>query len=439
VGLWRALVRSSQRHAGTFAATAAFGWEAILTQVNTSSTTFEVDDQWTVGADLWVTYCSPSCSSPQIEANLTDRAIEEVQAVTNFTTGATVTEGGKAVAAVGVLNASSHLSANVAENSSMHGSALGAAAHPPTRSLLVKVVESAGVAFAPALGIVPADPAEGQSWTSASNYSGTGSWNASFAFNAMTMAGRMVTLNSTVSGTVPVSGPVWLNGSATGPVALSGEGSVTSVLVGLAGPFTLLDGGIFVPAAAELLHSSSSNTPSSQPWSTDRIGNQTVNLLDLDYRPASGTHLGLVASAMSYASTGTSPSVASFIPAVVSVSSSPDDTGSAVVQGEPQSVAAAQAGTSCLEQGIDCGSASSGLSAQLVQAIVVVGVVVGLVALISVAMVERRRKLPPPRHPNSSQYPPGSARPPETPSGGRAVPGTPAPPAEPPDPLDHLW
>jgi hypothetical protein len=107
------------------------------------------------------------------------------------------------------------------------------------------------------------------------------------------------------------------------------------------------------------------------------------------------------------------------------------------VQGEPETPAQATSAQHCLTSGVGCAASSSGPAPRsLLGAVVVVGAIVVTGALVAIAVVSRRRKVPPPTYPNAALYPPGAAGP-VAPARAPAAPGAPTPPEE--DPLDHLW
>ncbi|MGA7923710.1 MAG: hypothetical protein WCA77_07020 [Thermoplasmata archaeon] len=424
---------------GSFSATAFYGWEALLSQVNTSATTFSVTVNYSASADLWVEYCSPNCHSAIVTANVTDRAHQEVTAVTNFTNDASVLVAGNAESAVGVSNTSALVSGWLTENTTVDvaGGLLGGAEAASTALAAHATSDSSGT-FTPALGLIPTDLTPGMAWSSSSAYAGTGLWGVFVNYTHVKLTGAISHLSDNLTGSLSVPSTITLSGQSTGTQTLNGGVSTNPVNLSLEGPFAFVDGGVLVPVYTNLLQ------PNSQAWQSERTGVQAASLSYLDFRGHGVGHFGVLASADSYSSTSVNPQTtdATVFSAMPSTEA---DTGTALVQAEPQSSTQAAHGLNCIDNGVGCVGAPTTanptlLSSPVGHGLILIGIIVVLSAVIIVLVVDRRRRIPSPTHPNAALYPPAVAPSPSTAPQPRGTPVPPAPPEpDAPDPLDNLW
>jgi len=417
----------------TYQGNATFGYTVTIFENNTSASTFELTVFRTMGAAFSVQFCLPSCSAPTEWVNESYRAWESTTAFSNFTTQGSVVEGSSSVPAIGILNSTAFLRENVTESSDVflpHAGQLG----PHTNFLSASISGESAVTFAPALGLIPLNLSPGSSWSSTSQYNESGSAQRSYYFAAHTP------LKNTILG--PYSGAVSFgsNGSisleglyAAGSTIAFGGVTYPAITITIIGPFSVREGVIFVPSVADLFGSST------QPWNNDQNGTASAAMSTLDVKATADDHLALAASSWRFTSDSAnaaevSPPSSSGIATAVATS---NPVSSTTLQGEPETTAQSSSSSGCLTTGNGCPTVAAGpLPRAWLGVIVVAGAVATVGALLALAVVSRRRSVPPPAYPNAVLYPPGSTNP-AAPSGTRAPPGTPPPPED--DPLNHLW
>ena len=405
---------------------AFFGWHVILTQFNTSATTFEVEVQRTIGLDYAVQYCRPSCLTPSGEANATFHAWEQDVGFVNFTTNGTTYVAGAPVPALAVENSSDAVEANLSASYATQLHLLG-----QTRlshyDYSVTLASHVAASFTPALGLVPQPLGSATAWNSTSAFAASGGWAGTIRSGWTTAAGASGNTSLAPSGQAQANGTVELFGQLLGDVTLDDGVTTQAIGFALAGPFHLREGLLLVPAEADLFdgasssYAAASNATAATTTSADDLGGP-------------GGHFGLLATAASYTPSSSANAVGGVTPA--------DTNGGTVLQAQPESVTQAQSGMPCLQQG-NCpgptGSAGSVLRPGTLVFAGLVGLIVGLIA--AAAVVSRRRDIPPPPHPNASLYPPGPAgasASPRAPTGPGKSPAAP-PTGESSDPLGHLW
>lgn len=415
--------------------TATFGYTVTIFDNSTSSATFELTVLRTMGAAFTVRFCDPSCSSPAQWANESYRAWESTTAFANFTSQGTVLESGvSSVPAIAIQNSTVFLRSNVTESSDVYLPASGELG-PHLRYLGASIAGHSAVEFSPALGLFPDVLSPGSTWASTSQFDESGAATYSYYFAAL------APVKSTIIG--PVSGSASL--AAIGNVSVAGAyptgsvfqyGGVTypAITLIVSGPFSVREGVIFVPTSVDLFGTAI------QPWSGNETGTSSAQMSTLDLKLSSG-HFTLVASSWRYDSNTANAAVA---PTLEPSSSglTPSVTGSnpvssTVVQGEPENSAQVGRTTNCLTAGSGCPSVVGPSSPRSPLGLaIVVGSVATVGALVALAVVTRRRKVPPTVYPNAVLYPPGAASPLARP-GAPAPPTAPSPPED--DPLDHLW
>ena len=414
------------------------GYAVVIHENVTSAngSTFELHLERTMGVAISVEFCKPRCADPTTFANLSYRAYERTSAWANFTTLGTVYESGSPVHAIALVNSNSTDTSGITETAEsllpmVSGPGLAARAS----ELNVGVTTLAGVAFSPALGLLPDSltPGTATSWNSSSAFQAVGSGSYAFLYNFSGPAVKQYSEPGRGSYSVAPSGNVSVAGAYDPADAFSFHGvSYPAVNLTIVGPFSVREGVILVPDVADLFGSSS------QAWSSDGNATSTVQTDALDINAgASAKGQFLEASAWTYALDSANP--ADSVSSVVGGSSlapamaSPSSVESSTIQGQPESVGQASTDSQCLTSGIGC---SSGTPRVLLGALVIGGAVVVVGAVIAAVVIAERRRLPPPVYPNAQLYPPGTAGP------APRVAGRPSPPPEPPaeeDPLDHLW
>lgn len=432
------------------------GYHVILTQTNTSNSTYMLELNRTFGVQLNTTYCSPSCGT-SAKVSFYDRvkAWETDIGFANFTRAGTVYENGSPVAALALQNASERSAANVTEAAGFAVS-IGLAHFSGSMLLFVALATQASVAFTPALGLIPNNVTAGTSWNSTSQYtvqgSALGHLSATRTFTGRN--GTSFTQNSSASlhPSVNSSGTVSLNGRDFGTITLKNGVSTPVIGLSVLGPFEPREGLIFLPSGADLFGQGD------QMYSADAGGTVGAATSFVDWAPGVRGHLGLEASETGFGDvpradammggdpstfagdatgTGMTPMVGS-----LAAGSGPE------VQAQPESVPQAQAGSQCILGGSCLTSSGPGTpgsgpapASHLLGTVFIVGVVVVLAGLLAGLIATRRS---PPRPPASAEpaYPRGNVAPmqttPNPPAPARPAGPSGGPDAEP-DPLGHLW
>ncbi|MGA9043281.1 MAG: hypothetical protein ACLP8V_08660 [Thermoplasmata archaeon] len=415
---------------------ATFGYTVTTWDNNTSANTFELTILRTMGAAFSVRFCDPSCTSPTNWVNVSYRAWEATTGISNFTTQGRVYENDVGFTAVGLQNSTVWVRSNLTETYDAHLPVLKWT-QDKIRYFSGSIGGHTAVSFTPALGLFPAALVPGTNWNSTSAFLASGSANLSYFYAAHGPFG------STVIGPrsgIPVSfatdGSVAVEGAyAQGSSVELGGVPYPAINLTVIGPFSVREGVIFVPDTADLLGGSNAAA------SGNTSGTTSVEQSSLDLKDVSGGHFGLAASswrvvtnsANPYDGTSANATDSEFSPAAAS--SNP--VSSVTLQGEPQTTAQVSSTLQCLTVGTNCPAAGGSSSPRsLLGAVVVVGAIATIGALVALAVVTRRRSVPPPAYPNAVLYPPGAAGP-AAPAVAPATPGTPPPTED--DPLDHLW
>ncbi|HTP53759.1 MAG TPA: hypothetical protein VML94_02185 [Thermoplasmata archaeon] len=411
----------------TYQGSATLGFSVVFNETeNSSDGVITVNAERTIGAIVNVRYCLPDCASPRVVANISYHAWETTDAWANLTTNGVVAEPHGNATALALLNSSVVVTAKLREsaNSSEGATVLR------DRSLAVNVTGHLDVNLTTPLGLFPLNVTSGDTWTSSSAFNASGAivWSSYY-----TAFGTLVTLPGTLSqnGTAARSGngSIGIAGAYRPGSGFAYEGTeFPAANLTVVGPFSLVEGVILVPAAADLFSSSS------HPWTADQDGTTVVTnaLLDVHAGRFYRGHLPIVssgfylASASSNVAVDLSPAHESTLPAALPAAGK---TNSTFVQGQPESPAQAHSGQTCLITGVGCplpGGPRSPL-----RFVLLVGAV-AVVAILVAAGIAARRRPPAPVYPNAALYPPGATAPKEpTPS--------PAPKPAEEDPLGHLW
>ncbi|MFY9717789.1 MAG: hypothetical protein WAK40_07670 [Thermoplasmata archaeon] len=411
----------------TYEGSATLGFSVVFNETqNATDGVITVNALRTIGALVNVRYCLPDCSSPRIVANVSYHAWETTNAWANLSTSGTVTEPHGTAAGLALNNSSVGVTAKLRESAdSMNGAVVLS-----DRSLEVNVTGRLSVNLTPSLGLYPLNLSVGDTWNSSSvfNASGKIAW-SSFYTAFGTHVGTPVKTSQ--------SGTAMKSGNGTIAVAGSyGAGTDFSYLgtaypaadLTLSGPFSLFEGVILVPATADLFASGA------HPWSSEQDGSAVVSSAVLDVHPGKyfHGHLPIVASgfylqtAASNVATDLAPAESPRFPAATPTASSDNST---FVQGNPETVAQAHSGQTCLITGAGCPLAAGPKS--LLRFFLLVGSVAVVAVLVGVAVAARRRP-PVPVYPNSALYPPGTTV-------TKAPTPAPAPKPAEEDPLGHLW
>jgi hypothetical protein len=416
---------------------ATIGYTVTVYDNNTSATTFELTVLRTMGAAFSLEFCYPSCSARADWVNLTYRAWETTDAVSNFTDQGTVVDGASSVPAIGLLNSSVWVRANLTESSVEHLPELGVGWQVNhIRFLAASIAGHAFVELSPSLGLVPTVLNPGETWSSTSSFQATGEANYSRYFWAEGPRGT-VALPSAGSISLSAQGTVTVDGAyARGSTVNFGGVAYPAITLTVIGPFSVREGVILFPSSVDLFGGSS------PAWAGNASGVTTVEQSTVDLKPFEDGHLGLAASSWRYVTDSANPADAASENATAAAlspaASSANPVSSTTLQGEPQTAAQADSSQQCLTSGGGCPGVTQTPSnpSPIFGTVVVVGAIASVAALVAVAVVTRYRKLPPPTYLNATLYPPGQAGR-AGPQSAPSRPGTPPPPED--DPLDHLW
>ena len=409
---------------GSYSLHAFFGWHTILTQVNTSATTFQVSASRTMALNFSISYCRLSCGTgASVQGNLWYRAWETEFGSANFSTAGAVFWHGSPIPALAIVNASDRIIGNVSESwaASVHTALLSK--HLEGR-VSVQASAHVAVAFSPSLGLVPLSVPAESSWNSTSAFTAAGGWTAHFTFARLPFNQTPEASSGSLAGNVSADGTIGVVGFDGGPVQLSDGAATDGIGLVVSGPFHIREGFLLLPAEADAFGEGA------QAWSGYTNGTAGASTSTLDFAPG-GPHLGLLASSTSYAAQPSSvstlgPKVLSSGPAVTN--------GAGVLQAQPESVPAAQAGSACLLT--DRCAAPTPVGNATVRILIGLAVVaVVTAALIGAVVVERRKPITPPARLNEALYP-SVAVPAVRPPNGAL--GRIPPPSEE-DSLAHLW
>lgn len=412
---------------GSYRLAAFFGWDVLLTQTNTSATTFEVTAQRAMALDFTLAACKVPCGGTNPSASVDYRAWESETGWANFTTAGIVYENGAAQPGLAIVNASDAVSAGVTENwsASLHALLLQ---RTVSGDLAVGASAHLAVAFVPALGLAPMTMSAGDVWNATSSFDSEGAWDASASYTRTPWNQTSATGSESLSGNVSGSGTVAVTGTDQGSLTLANGAATNVVGLSVQGPFALREGFLLLPDSADAFGGSSA------AWSAYANGTAQAATATLDLAPHV-PHVGLLASSTAFAP---QPAPVSALgPQPLAGSGAPATDGASVLQAQPETVTDSQSGIGCLVAGT-CPTPSLPGASTHGPALGGLVLITGLVAvgiLIAVVVVERRR-VPPPRHPNAGLYPPGGALSPTPPPPAAGPRGIPPPPE---DPLGHLW
>jgi hypothetical protein len=405
--------------AATVAWNASFGWTVIFTATNTSNSTVQLEEQRTVGIDLATTL-----NAPNVSASYTFHGTESDLAFVNLTDASTVYVNGSAVPALGITNESLHVNAAVDQSIlvAVHG-------HSHPGWLNVTGAAEGTVAFAPSLGLIPLNLSGVQMWNSSATSSPSVSWTINYAWAALGWNGTTRSGSGVATGNWSATGPVTVTGLKVAVLHPFSDHKVrTGVVLIVQGPVDAYDGYSFVPHAFDLFGGGA------HPFDAVAFGSASIGSGQGETLYVSPGPRGPILSAAD-SNFGATPGASS---ALAQPTSGPSPAASsspgATVEGQPMSVASAQAESSCLLNG--CGGGAAQVSGALIEIAVIalaVVAVVGTVAVIEWRSYARRRTqrglvggygeswtngVPP----ASAQPPPNVANVPQGPEGPRTPP-----------------
>ncbi|MDE1820201.1 MAG: hypothetical protein KGJ23_07330 [Euryarchaeota archaeon] len=423
-------------------------WNTVLTQTNTSTTSFELEAQRVILGAYFLSATGtqgPTTGS----VNITVLAWEQDHSFSNFTTTGTVLlNGTTSVPAVAIESVHALVNSNLTArvNASLTGGQTGAMQGYASGA----VHADATLNFAPALGLVPVTPVPDSWWNSTSTYTAQGTYADAchFQFSATNPMGASTSGTGTCggSGSLDATNTVWLRGTDAGDDYLAGFGHYRSTLLELGGnlDFNIHDGLIFVPGHLDVFGGTGlGGTSPASPQGTEVI----TGHVDLDPH---ASHFGMIASSSQFSpqatATGALPSglAATYDGTQATASSSPAVSGlpSYNVQGKPESAQSALTANGCLlnPTGSQCKTSAPAHTFLLLL------VVVAAVAVVVAVLVARRERGP--KGGVASRpgvYIPSRS---DAGAGSRSGVAAPTPPGTPPgsqrptpsqDPLSNLW
>jgi len=396
----------------------AITWAVIYTQTNVSSTqtTEEIQAGVSATASISISECYSANATPcqTLSASASLSGKEYGVGFTNVTSTGSVyltpTSGSPGnVAADAILNAASSELYNFSGNYNINTPAEDSEpAMSESASFDFGGNESAGINFATPFGLVPLNPAPGDTWSSNASYSAHGGYTAGFSLS-YSEDGQTFSNGSWAAGVVTPSGQLYENGSDLGEVTLYDNYTTpaTSVMAqeilisfSTGDEFSAADGWVLIP---------------------DGLFGDIGDLL---VHPLSGIAPALAAPAQGIGSI-TSGETAYFEPgtgfvgAAVATGSTtipvgPGGTAPSVnIQAGPEPVSRAEGQYNGILSG------SSGSSSGFPWMWLVVGVVVVVIVGVVAAMVvmRARRRVPPPMNQYSMPGAPPMAPPPPPPGG----------------------
>ncbi|MGI0156179.1 MAG: hypothetical protein ACREDE_08655, partial [Thermoplasmata archaeon] len=253
---------------------ASFGWTVIFNETSTSATTFEIEEQRTVGIDLRATY-----SSPTVRATYSYLGHEVDVAFANLTDAATTYVSGLPVASLGVDNDSTSIAGAIAE-------AIAVTKDGSTKSASLEVAGSArsSAQFTPALGLVPLNLSGVTMWNASSTVHPEGAWNISWTWANNGFNGETGSGTQSANGTAGVAGPVTLTGYALSkryaiPTGPPGPTKSHAIVLLVSGPLGAYDAFVLVPPSFDLFGSEAHG------YDADAFGSATISAETLYVSP----------------------------------------------------------------------------------------------------------------------------------------------------------
>jgi hypothetical protein len=312
-------------HQSTF-----YGWQVVQTQHNTSSTVTQVSGVDTAAENYYFQYCVPNCSAPATTENESYQYWSVSNVFANLTAQAAVFESGKSVKAFGILNASSGVRENVSETYS------GVLNHAPwyAGSYYFGWNSQTGIAFQPALGLVPWNASKNQTWNSTSAYSASGGWHETYLYYSNESTASSIE-RANLSGANSNRGNESVAGRDAGNVTLSGGATAQRIDLAFTGPYNVSNGLFIVPGSAQVFGGATAN------WSVQVKTGATAFTAELDMISTAAGARQVVSSATTWSLSTTTGSLA-VIPSGVSTSVV------GRVQAQPEPVPYAQASSKCL-------------------------------------------------------------------------------------------
>jgi hypothetical protein len=408
----------------------------LLTQTNTSSTTFRLELQRVMDVGFYAKFCRPSCADPIVSGNVSVAGWERGTAYANLTRAGSVDVAGAGpTAAIALMDASSQSRANMTGHMWLNTSGpLGS--HKGSAYIAAESDASLSASFSPALGLVPGTPYVGEHWNASAAYTSAGAYSVEYVWAHSTVNGAPVSGDGSRSGNATGHGAAVLYGADLATIKLADGRTVPVIVYRLVGPdFSVKEGMLLVPGGADIYGSGTGGAATLSAQSPV-MASVSTDQLDLDPSAAVG-HFGLLAS-----SSGISPQSAMALgsPTILrqmgpGASNAPalGLPGGSELQAQPESVATAECalGGACV---------SSGPAHGLPIGLLALGIAL-IAGIALVTLVASRRRSPKSPAGATTVYPtpavslaPAVAPPPREGVGstaGETSGGT--------DPLGHLW
>ncbi len=347
--------------AATLTWNSTFGWTVVFTATNTSNTTYELEEQRTVGVRL-----TTSLTAPNVSATYTYSGSAAETAFVNLTDNATVqAASGGSVAALGIENESLAAQSSVRQ-------AMVVLAHGRGHSAYLNVsgAAHAKVSFAPALGLVPLNLSATPRWTANATATPMASWSFAYAWSDLGWNGTMGSGSGGSSGNWTAVGTVSVYGQAVSNAHVFRDHQPrTAIVISVQGPVDLSDGFVLVPHDFDLFGDAT------HPFDQFGFGSATVGFGSGETLFVSPSARGPRFTAASTEFAASSGAYGSLEGAPVGASSAATSSGpSGTVYGQPMSVASAQAMGACLT-GSCAAAAAAPMGGLLLVAVIALSVV----------------------------------------------------------------
>ncbi len=231
-------------------------WVVIYTETNISASQTELTAKTALGVSLSlsesVCVTTSPCAEETASASLSGQ--QTFAGATNVTTGLvdlTTGPGSPAsVAALAVMNAASHRAFNVSGSFSLNEAAIGGSTI--SASFDVGGSETAQIAFASPLGLVPANPSVGDAWTASEPFTASGKYVSGISLSA-TLNGTSRSASVWTPGSVAKSGTLWANGTDNASASITDNATTPPKTITVqeiylnfsGGNFTASDGFLF--------------------------------------------------------------------------------------------------------------------------------------------------------------------------------------------------
>lgn len=240
---------------GSFSIGYKVSWVVIYTQTNVSTNQTMIEGRAALRASANFAYSQTANGSTVESLSASISGLETATGFTNVTTGTvSLTSASNFTTwtspALAIMNAASHKAFNFSGTLSVK-SPNGTG----TLNFDLGGQEASSVAFAPSLGIVPASPQPGDTWSAYAPFTASGVWKSGYSLSVAGAGGAGAESNWT-TGSVARSGVLGVNGTDLGSTTLYDNytSSPTPVQVQVIlldvgmGNFTLSDGYLVIPS-----------------------------------------------------------------------------------------------------------------------------------------------------------------------------------------------